>query len=570
MVSSVRTLVDLLRLRATAQSGQHGYTFLDKNGDEAEVFTYPELHLKARAIAAVLQQHGAEGQPVLLLFPPGLEFVAAFFGCLYARALAVPAYPPRPNRFGSRLEAICADTGSTIALATSKIVSSRASIATMEMSALRWIATDSIDDGEADHWRDPNAGEDTVAFLQYTSGSTLTPKGVMVTHANLLYNERMIETAFEHTNSSIVVGWLPLYHDMGLIGNVLQPLWMGIPCILMSPVDFLLKPARWLKAITHYRGTTGGAPDFAYDLCVRKVTPEERATLDLSTWDLAYCGAEPVRPKTIERFSRTFAECGFRREAFYPCYGLAEATLFVSGGKKGAAPIVVESHSRSTDVSGGLTVACGTSKLEEQVLIVDPESLTECPLGALGEIWVAGPNVASGYWNRAQETEETFGARLPSHGEQKFLRTGDLGFIRDGELCIQGRIKDMMIIRGINHYPQDIEQSVEDSHAALRPRSAAAFSVDIDGQENLVIVQEVARDFRDLDCDEIIRDVRQAIAERHGLQVYGVVLIKAGTIPQTSSGKIQRFECRRLYLDGKLEIVGGHRVVSDAISGVSA
>lgn len=554
------TLVELLRLRAEERPDKRAYTFLDDHSEETESFTYAELDRKAKAIAALLQERGMRGRPVLLLYPAGLDFIAAFYGCLYAGSLAVPAYPPRPNQFGARLLAICGETRAAIALTTSGILSKGA--ASGLQAGLDCVATDDVDPAHAAFWRDPQVDADTIAFLQFTSGSTATPKGVVVTHGNLIYNQRMIEIAFDHSDRSIVLGWLPLYHDMGLIGNMMQPLWMGVPCILMSPLDFLLKPYRWLQAITRYRATTSGAPDFAYDLCVRRITPEQRETLDLSTWDLAYNGAEPIRAKTIESFTRTFAPHGFRAEAFYPCYGLAEATLLVSGGKKAAVPATTGFDSR-------VLVSCGEPKLEEKILIADPETCIECAPGQLGEIWVAGPNVCKGYWNRPDATAETFDAYLRDTGEGPFLRTGDLGSMQNGELFIQGRIKDTIIVRGMNHYPQDIEHVVQQSNPAFRPHCGAAFAVDVEGEEKVVVVQEVDRElYRRLDPDSLVADARQAVADAHGLQVHAVSLIKAGSIPRTSSGKVQRFQCRKEFLEGTLEILrtpgaGARSEVSD-------
>lgn len=561
------TLVELLRYRALNSPRRLAYTFLDDRGDEAEVLTYQELDKQARTIASVLQRKRAGGAPVLLLYPPGAEFITAFFACLYAGVLAVPVYPPRRNQSMARLAAIRTETGAALALTTSSIRSSRADTVgreSPEMENLEWLASDEIDSEEQEGWREPQLSSESLAFLQYTSGSTLTPRGVMLSHRNLLYNQRMIKLAFGHTEESVVLGWLPLYHDMGLIGNVLQPLYVGIPCILMSPMAFLLKPVRWLEAITRYRATTSGAPDFAYDLCVRKITPEQRAHLDLSSWDLAFNGAEPVRPQTIQSFSNAFAPCGFRREAFYPCYGLAEATLLVSGGKKATEPLVEECRPEVPEPCGAAgdavgdprwLVGCGTSKLEERIAIVNPKTLQECAPGTLGEIWVAGLNVAQGYWNRPEDTEETFRAYLRDTGEGPFLRTGDLGFIKDGELFVQGRIKDTIIIRGRNHYPQDIEQTVERSNEALKPRCNAAFAIEVNGQERLVIVQEVERGHRSLDTERVTGDIRQAVADAHDLHVHAVLLIKAGTIPRTSSGKIQRYKCKLGFLNQSLDVV---------------
>lgn len=561
------TLVELLRYRALHSPRRLAYTFLDDRGDEAAVLTYQELDKQARTIASVLQRKRTGGLPVLLLYPPGAEFIAAFFGCLYAGALAVPVYPPRRNQSMARLAAIRTETGAALALTTSSIRSSRADTVgreSPELENLEWLASDEIDSEAQEGWREPQLSSESLAFLQYTSGSTLTPRGVMLSHGNLLYNQRMIKLAFEHTKDSVVLGWLPLYHDMGLIGNVLQPLYVGSPCILMSPMAFLLKPARWLEAITRYRATTSGAPDFAYDLCVRKITSEQRAHLDLSSWDLAFNGAEPVRSQTIESFSNAFASCGFRREAFYPCYGLAEATLLVSGGKKATEPLVEECRPEMPEAFGAAgdavgaprrLVGCGTGKLGQRIAIVNPETLLECAPGTLGEIWVAGLNVAQGYWNRPKDTEETFRAYLRDTGEGPFLRTGDLGFIKDGELFVQGRIKDTIIIRGSNHYPQDIEQTVERSNEALKPRCNAAFAVEVNGQERLVIVQEVERGHRSLDTERVTGDIRQAVADSHGLHVHTVLLIRAGTIPRTSSGKIQRYKCKLGFLNQSLDVV---------------
>lgn len=563
------TLVELLRWRALNNPSQLAYTFLDDRGVEAASLTYQELDRRARAIASVLQRKGADREPVLLLYPPGLEFVAAFFGCLYAGALAVPVYPPRRNQSAARVSAIRAETKAPLAVTTTSILSSSGGTSAGEtpgLERLEWLATDTIGSDQEGGWRAPEVSSDSLAFLQYTSGSTVAPRGVMLSHGNLLYNQRMIKLAFEHTEDSVVLGWLPLYHDMGLIGNVLQPMYVGIPCILMSPMAFLLKPYRWLEAITRYRATTSGAPDFAYDLCARKITPEQRATLDLSSWDLAFNGAEPVRPQTIESFSNAFASCGFRREAFYPCYGLAEATLLVSGGRKAAAPVLREclpeipgagGVTGDTDPKARRLVGCGTGKLGQEFIIVDPEMCVRCAPGTLGEIWVAGPNVARGYWNRPEESEETFGAYLRDTGEGPFLRTGDLGFVIDGELFVQGRIKDTIIIRGRNHYPQDIEQTAERSNPALKPHGNAAFAVEVNGQERLVIVQEIERGHKNVDVDLVAGDIRQAVAENHDLQVHAVLLLRTNTIPRTSSGKIQRFKCKLGFLHQNLDVVGG-------------
>ncbi|WNG57427.1 amino acid adenylation domain-containing protein [Archangium gephyra] len=558
------TLVDILRTRATQTPDRTAYTFLMDGESEAVSLTYAELDRRARAIAANLQVAGAAGERALLLFPPGLEYVAAFWGCLYAGAMAVPAYPPDPMRLGRtlpRLQAIIADSRTRVALTTRAILdfSEMVFAEAPELRALNWVATDEVSASGEDAWRAPGLDRSTLAFLQYTSGSTSTPKGVMLTHGNLLENERMIQSAFEHDERSIVVGWLPLYHDMGLIGNMLQPLYLGVPCVLMSPMDFLQKPLRWLQAISTYRATTSGGPNFAYDLCVRKISPAERETLDLRSWTLAFSGAEPVRRDTLDRFVEAFGPCGFRREAFYPCYGLAEATLIVSGGRKAEPPLVRGFDTRalardsavpSSGPDAQPLVGCGQALPGERIAIVDPTTLAPCTPGKVGEIWVAGPHVAQGYWNRPQETEAAFRASLPG-GDGPYLRTGDLGFLDGGELFVTGRLKDLIIIRGANHYPQDIELTMERAHPAVRPGCGAAFAVDANGEEQLVLVAEVDTR-REPDTDALGAALRDAVARGHDLTAYAVVLLPPGSIPKTSSGKIQRRECRAGFLAGTL------------------
>jgi len=578
------TLAGLLRLRAAERPEREAFVFLADGGEPAARLTYGELDRRARAIAARLRASLAPGDRALLLYPPGLEFIAAFFGCLYAGVTAVPAYPPRLNdRSQARLRAIVEDAAPRAALTTEAIfaaaVASEALTARVpELGTVRWIATDGpgLDMGqeEAD-LPEPEPG--SVAFLQYTSGSTAAPKGVMVTHANLVHNERMIGEAFRQDEETVVVGWLPLYHDMGLIGNVLQPLHAGARCVLMSPVAFLQQPVRWLRAISRFHGTTSGGPNFAYDLCVRRIPPEERAQLDLSSWRVAFNGAEPVRAETLERFAEAFAPSGFDRAAFYPCYGLAEATLFVTGGAPGRFPRVeamdaaaLERHEARRISEAGeeaepadacLLVSSGRPWNGQRVVVVDPETAEPVPAGRVGEIWIAGPSVALGYWRNEEATESDFRARLSGTGagtgEGPFLRTGDYGFLRDGELYVTGRLKDLIIIRGRNHYPQDIERTAERSHPDLRPGCGAAFSVDVGGEERLVIVHEVERRRRD-GLDEVATAVRRAVAEEHQVQVQDVILVRAGTVPKTSSGKLQRRACRASYQAGELAVVGGN------------
>ncbi|WP_341529479.1 fatty acyl-AMP ligase [Nostoc sp. UHCC 0302] len=562
------TLVDILRWRALHQPEQKVYIFLNNGEVEESYLTYADLDRQARAIASWLQSLGMTGERALLLYSPSLEYIAGFFGCLYAGVIAVPAYPPQFHRPMPRLQAILANAQATLVLTTKQIltnVEEHLFPHSPELKALRWLATDSIPSNLEKQWQEPILNSDTLAFLQYTSGSTGTPKGVMITHGNLLHNEQIIQQAMQHTDKTIFVGWLPLFHDMGLIGNILQPLYLGIPCFLMPPVAFIQRPFRWLQAISKYKATTSGGPNFAYDLCVRKITPEQRQTLDLSSWEVAFNGSEPIRAETIEQFATTFAPCGFRREAFYPCYGMAESTLFISGELKTNPPEIYQINKAALEqnqivITAGQQedvrkfVSSGQGWLDQKIMIVDPESLTKCPDNRVGEIWISSPSVAQGYWGRVEETKKTFHAYTSDTNEGPFLRTGDLGFLQDGKLFITGRLKDVIIIRGRNYYPQDIELTVERSHPSLKPNGGAAFTVEVSNQERLVIVHEVERRYlQSLDIEQVVGDIRQEVALEYELQVYAVVLVKPGSIPKTSSGKIQRYACRANFLDGTLD-----------------
>jgi acyl-CoA synthetase (AMP-forming)/AMP-acid ligase II len=582
------SLVALGRERAATHGETPLYTFLpDRGPEEGAQLTCADLDRRARAIAATLQQLGAGGQRALLLYPPGLEFIASFFGCLYAGVVAVPAYPPRSARALPRLLEIARDARPAVALTTAELRTAIGGLAASvpELGALRLIATDEVATGAAEDWRDPGLTGDSLAFLQYTSGSTAAPKGVMVSHGNLLHNEEMIRQAFGQKAESVIVGWLPLYHDMGLIGNVLQPLYLGARCVLMSPIAFLQSPKRWLAAISRYRATTSGGPNFAYDLCVRKVTAADREELDLSSWDTAFNGAEPVRSESLERFAEAFAGCGFQPRAFFPCYGLAEATLFVAGGPGPGAPRTaprVAAFDRAQLEAGEARpvaaadpanpadrslVSCGHPWLGQELAIVDPETLAPCRDGRVGEIWVRGESICKGYWKRPEATAETFGGRLAGEAADAgpaFLRTGDFGFIDGGELFVTGRLKDLIIIRGRNLYPQDIELTVERSHPALRPGCGAAFSVEINGEERLVVVQELER----TESAAVLAEaVRRAVAEEHEAQVQQLVLLRAGSIPKTSSGKIQRRACRAALLGAKLDVMGASALGAPAPAG---
>ncbi|HVC19686.1 MAG TPA: MupA/Atu3671 family FMN-dependent luciferase-like monooxygenase [Vicinamibacterales bacterium] len=564
------TIVDILRWRAGHQPEKLSHIFLaDGERDEIRV-TYGELDRQARAIAAALEARCAPGARALLLYPAGLEFIAAFFGCLYAGIVAVPAYPPRNRSHMPRIGAIMADSGARLALTTARTLAGIQSNldAYPDLAGLQWMATDETDLARASAWRAPAPASDRLAFLQYTSGSTGRPKGVMVSHANILYDSLYIQRSFSLHPASVSTSWLPSFHDMGLIDGVIQPLYTGFLGVILSPVSFIQKPFRWLDAVSRYRATHCGSPNFGYDLCTQKITPEQRATLDLRCWESAYNGAEPVRKDTLLRFSEAFREAGFSLRTFYPCYGMAETTLMVSGGHVTTEPVfcrvdkpaleqgmVRESDSPAPDQAVDL-VGSGRMILGTDVRIVDHETGRLSLPDRVGEVWISAPSVCLGYWQRPDETAATFHATLAETGEGPFLRTGDLGFIRDGELFITGRLKDLIIIRGRNLYPQDIEATAERAHPALRLGGNAAFAVDLDGEERLILVQELERTaLKTADVDGIVRAVTQAVAEEHEAPLHEIVLIKTSTIAKTSSGKIQRRTCRARYLNGELEVV---------------
>jgi acyl-CoA synthetase (AMP-forming)/AMP-acid ligase II len=562
------TLVELLGRRASEQPGRLAYVFLERGEREVARLEYGELDRRARKVAALLAAAGARRERAILLYPQGLDFVSAFFGCLYASTVAVPVLPPDPRgavRTLPRLRAVAKDSAAKFILTTSGLLAHRDTFVehAPELAELVWLATDLLSD-EAPGFVDSSVEPSTIAFLQYTSGSTSAPRGVMISHQNLLHNAASVKTLFEQDRESVLVTWLPMYHDMGLIGGLLQPLYAGYPDYIMAPVDFLKHPVKWLRAISKYRATTSGGPNFAYELCVRKVTHEQKQELDLSTWRTAFCGAEPVNPETLRRFAEAFAGCGFDPRSFYPCYGLAEATLVVTAGRRRlpqqvarfAALQLAQNQAvavEGEDASRALT-GCGGAPSGLTVKIVDPTALEELPAGRVGEVWVSGASVATGYWNRPDATEEVFHAHTNS-GAGPYLRTGDLGFMQNGELFICGRIKELIIVGGSNHYPQDIERTVEARVPLLRPGTVAAFSIELEGEEKVVVLVETASQALErsgLTAEALMTVVRECVFTEHRLPVHAVELVRPGSIPKTSSGKLERARCRKLYLSREL------------------
>ncbi|MFN6550759.1 fatty acyl-AMP ligase [Mycolicibacterium septicum] len=575
--SGMYTLMDLLRQRAETYGDKVAFSFsYNGDGENLTQLTYRELDARARAIASDLHQQGAAGERVLVLCRPGLDSIAGFFGCIYAGAVAIPVH----ERLAPRLSSVVPDAHARFALATAETQSKiKAAIDELaEGRDLRWIRTDREDEGEgrAENWAAPDLSADAIAMVQYTSGSTTTPKGVALTHRNLLHNMESIRQVWHGDDTATSVFWLPSHHDMGLIGAILSMLYVGCTTHLMSPSSFVKRPMGWLEAISRHRATFTAAPNFAYDRCVEDSTAKERAALDLSSLATAMNGAEPVQAATLERFADAFAPAGFRPEAFCPVYGLAEATLLVSGGSDTALPVVERidriglQADRVVDAEAGdpsavALVGCGRPRGGQQIVIVDPVTHRPCGADEIGEIWIAGPSVGWGYWARPDETEETFAATLPDSPAGPFLRTGDLGFLRSGELFITGRCKDLVVIRGGNYYPNDIERTAQDCHPVLVSGRGAvfAFTPGLGAVEQLVVVQEVHRD-RDpaVDLSDVAAAIRTAVTDRYGLEPNSVLLVQHLSIPTTSSGKIQRGQCRRQFLDGEIAAVSSSRTAS--------
>lgn len=565
------SLVTVLRERAAREPGAVVYSFIDSA--EPHELTFGQLDAEARAIACVLQSSLQPGDRALVLHPGGRQFLPALLACFYAGVIAVPSVPLRRSRDSARLTTLSTDAGCAAALVATEDAPTYDAV--LGPLGIRCIATNSIDAATADAWTPNEPRPDAIAFLQYTSGSTSRPRGVVLSHDNLVANLEAMGRAFLFNGETVSVSWLPLFHDMGLIEGALNPIYHGHRAYLMSPQTFLGTPLKWLEAISRYRATHTGAPNFAYDLCVRKTTPAERAALRLDSLRTVYNGAEPIRPATLQRFCEAFEPSGFRRAAFFPCFGLAEATLIVSGGPADAGPrtVAVDSVALQSgrqvvpQVEGARRqelVASGRLVAGTKARIVDPETRTEVPPGDIGEIWVSGPSVAMGYWRQPDATRETFDARIVSTGEGPFLKTGDLGFVYEDQLFVTGRMKDVLIFAGRNYYPQDVELVVEEACAIVRPGCSAAFSVEVGSREELVVVAEVRRD-RDrqpepqtsdsLDAAVVFKSIRAAVSLSLELRVHDVVLIEPGAIPKTSSGKLQRRLCRERYRQDALPVV---------------
>jgi len=557
---SFETFADVLEFRAREQGKRLAFRFLGDGEVISAEWTYEELDRQARLVGKLLSERGAFGQRVLLIYPPGLEYIAALFGCFYASAVAVPAYPPRSNHNLERLQSIQQDSDASLILTTPRLLDQLQSILEGTLGASSIIAHQT---GAAGNTWQRSKKVNPLALIQYTSASTGHPKGVKVTHRNLLHNSSILKEAFEYTSESCCVSWLPAYHDMGLVGGVLQPVFGGFPCTLLSPIHFLQRPMRWLEAISRFQATISGGPNFAYDLCVRRLNGDQIKELDLSTWSVAFNGAEPVSANTMRQFEDTFADYGFRANAFFPCYGLAEATLIVSGGPAHSGPFIKEVHAEYLNKTvphervpptGAILASSGQLLEGVEVRIVDPESRTLCGPNQVGEIWIHSESCADGYWGAPDESAAVFEAHLAASDGPTFLRSGDLGLLFENQLFVTGRIKDLIIIRGVNHYPQDIEGTVQRSHLAFDHCPGAAFSIQASDQEALVVVQEIQR-HREPEAVEAASRARQALATVHALRPCAFVVVKQGTTLKTTSGKIQRWAVKEAFLKDQLNIV---------------
>ncbi|MBC2581090.1 fatty acyl-AMP ligase [Clostridium sp. DJ247] len=575
--SAFNTIVDAYRHFAEVKYNKVAYTYKDynnKNNIKESSITFGELDKRARSLAAYLLGRRAEGKRVIILFTFGLEYIEAYFGCLYAGAIPVPAYSPDASSFFSqRLHWMITDSQASFVLTTSVIKESIECefIELITDYNLSWITLDTIIDDFSDKWNMPLIRKDSMAFLQYTSGSTSTPKGVIVTHSNLLHNISLIGSCFKpllekKTENLNAVIWLPPFHDMGLIGGILALPYHGVTVHLMSPFAFMQQPYRWLEAISNFRSQISAAPNFAFDYCIKNISEEQKQRLNLSSWKIVFNGAEVIKPIIMEEFTKVFEPFGFRKETFYPCYGLAESSLIVSGGLMEAKPII-KAFDKSAleenivvecdynEKNAKALVGCGTKLSDGEIIIVNPHTTSLCKSNELGEIWLKSPSISKGYWNNSKLTDETFKATITDTQDGPFLRTGDLGFIYEEELFITGRLKDLIIINGRDINPNDIEHTVEVIHPLFCMNNNAAFSIEIDEKEVLTLVQEVRSEFKGIEEEEVKSEVAKVIKEIYDIDIYDIIFIKRGSIRKTSSGKIQRRACKEDYLKKVLEII---------------
>ncbi|MFN6566840.1 fatty acyl-AMP ligase [Dendronalium sp. ChiSLP03b] len=556
----LNSLIDKLLLRAKNQGDRPLYYFLDTRGREYARLTYASLLTAVQQLATWLTDKTASGDRVAIQLPTSPEFVITFFACLYTNRIPVPLSSPNRKHNCEHYQRIFTDCDASLIVTDASVrdlFDKEGLSASLPIQIFPSLET--LDSLLSPIDRQSNE----IGFLQYTSGSTSFPKGVIVSHENIIANQKMIQRTFGHSSNSIGLAWVPLFHDMGLIGSIFQPLYVGFPCYFMSPVTFLQRPKLWLKTISDKKVTTTGGPNFAYDLCIQRIDPASLADLSLSSWDVAYNGAEHIKLQTLELFSNTFAPYGFRKSAFLPCYGLAEATLIVSGTDKSEEPLaltipcsgdeVLDADAPQQKGNTRTVVSNGQVMPELSLRIINPQTFKECPSHYIGEIWIAGPSITRGYWQQPDKNQETFVYR----DGLRFLRTGDLGFLDSQQrLYITGRLKDLIVIDGKNYYPQDIEETVKLSHPALSEVNCAVFSISGTHAQKLVVVNEVIRQFAqhiDRYADEIRKAVQTAVYNHYQLTVHDTVLLPSNSIPRTTSGKIQRQRTKLLYLLQQLE-----------------
>ncbi|WGP00076.1 fatty acyl-AMP ligase [Saccharophagus degradans] len=562
------TLVDLLQWRAQKMPNKIAFTFLKDGVDETDQITFRELDERARQIAARLQQENTPNPTALLLYPQGIEHMCALWGCMYAGVRAVPLFVPQNDRVYKRVKSIQQDSGAQYVLCDRESYDrlEKRFDRMPEVASLQWLISDELEASLANDWRLVAQERDTVAYYQYTSGSTGTPKGVMVSHGNVIYNVSDIDASWDHSEDTVLVSWLPIFHDMGLIYGFMQGVYNGFHTVLFSPNAFAQRPYTWLKAISDYRATHSGGPNSAYIMCVEKVLAEQKKDLDLSSLRVMFNGSEPVRESTLQSFTQAFAECGFKAEMHTPCYGLAEATLKVTATKLGEYPnhLTVDAKALAGNKvlpllegeEGQVFVSSGVTVQQTEVKIVNPVSSEVCAPDSIGEIWVKGPTNAMGYYRKEEDTREIFNAYINETDDGPYMRTGDLGFFYNNELYIAGRLKDLIIVRGRNCYPQDIEEIVENCHPALSPSAGAAFSLDVDGDERLIVVQSVRRShLKHIDAPEIFNAIRRSVSAQYGVKVHDIQLLMPASIPRTTSGKIQRRACKQAYQQKTLKVL---------------
>ena len=568
--------VAVLQRRAEEEPNKLAYVFLAQGEIESETLTFADIDERAKRIASHLHQDYEPGTRALLLYPTGADFVSGLYGCLYAGVVPIPTNPPRLNRSAIRLQAILNDSQASLALTTTDFINDlpKRIEQVPELEKLEWLEHGKFSEEPKSAWQAPESTPQDLAFIQYTSGSTSSPKGVMINNGNIAYDRLAILAARnrEPVDESVIVTWAPIFHDLGLIAGIIQGPYDNSLSVMMSSVAFLQRPVRWLQAITKYRGSGSGGPNFAYDLCVNNITEEECEGLDLSSWKMAFNSAEPVRAETHRNFVNKFQPYGFEPESFHPGYGLAEATLIVScyGGRKETITYktdraaleqgkIMPAESEENENSQEL-ISCGPALVDLELAIVNPDTKEKCAADEVGEIWVKGDSISPGYWNRPKETKETFQAMIANSGEGPFMRSGDLGFLYESHLYVTGRRKDLIIVKGKNYYPQDVEVTVEKSHEDLQPGGGAAFAIVVDDVEQLVVVQEVKREARkNFDLKEVSKKIRFAIARDQGIRAYAVVIIRPYSLPKTSSGKVMRHAALEQFLDDELKIVGEWR-----------